>query len=97
MSGAHPWLKFYPRDWRGDQACGPFRSQRAACGSKCCASCMKRSPTAILILGGRAVSNDVLARVAGLGADECGALLAELESAGVLSRTPAAPSTHGDV
>jgi hypothetical protein len=44
-------------------------------------------PYGHLILGGRAVSNDVLARVAGLGAEECGALIAELESAGVLSRT----------
>jgi hypothetical protein len=45
------------------------------------------SPYGHLILGGRAVSNDVLARVAGLGVEECGTLLAELESAGVLSQT----------
>ncbi|HJR82571.1 MAG TPA: hypothetical protein VJ775_01465 [Sphingomicrobium sp.] len=45
------------------------------------------SPYGHLVLGGLAVSNDVLARMSGLGADECGALLSELESAGVFSRT----------
>jgi hypothetical protein len=45
------------------------------------------SPYGHLVLGGLAVSNGVLARMSGLGADECGTLVAELESAGVFSRT----------
>lgn len=45
------------------------------------------SPYGHLVLGGHAVSNAVLARMAGAGVDEVSALLIELESAGVLSCT----------
>lgn len=84
---AHPWLKFYPRDWRGDQALRAVSIAARGLWIEMLCIMHEASPYGHLILAGRAVSNDVLARVAGLGADECGALLAELESAGVLSRT----------
>lgn len=45
------------------------------------------SPYGHLVLGDLVVSNDVLARMAGAGVEEVSALLIELESAGVLSRT----------
>jgi hypothetical protein len=84
---AHPWLKFYPRDWRGDQALRVVSIAARGLWIEMLCIMHEASPYGHLILGGRAVSNDVLARVAGLGVDECGALIAELESAGVLSRT----------
>jgi hypothetical protein len=84
---SHPWLKFYPRDWRGDQALRAVSIAARGLWIEMLCIMHEASPYGHLILGGRAVSNDVLARVAGLGVDECGALLAELESAGVLSRT----------
>lgn len=87
MSGAHPWLKFYPRDWRGDQALRAVSIAARGLWIEMLCIMHEASPYGHLILGGRAVSNDILARVSGLGVDECGTLLAELENAGVLSRT----------
>lgn len=82
-----PWLKFYPRDWRGDQGLRAVSIAARGLWIEMLCIMHEASPYGHLILGGRAVSNDVLARVGGLGAEECGALVAELESAGVLSRT----------
>jgi hypothetical protein len=82
-----PWLKFYPRDWRGDQALRAVSIAARGLWIEMLCIMHEASPYGHLILGGRAVSNDVLARVAGLGVEECGTLLAELESAGVLSQT----------
>jgi hypothetical protein len=87
MTSAHPWLKFYPRDWRGDQALRAVSIAARGLWIEMLCVMHEASPYGHLILGGRAVSNDVLARIGGLGVDECGALLSELESAGVLSRT----------
>jgi hypothetical protein len=84
---AHPWLKFYPRDWRGDQALRAVSIAARGLWIEMLCIMHEASPYGHLILAGRAVSNDVLARVSGLGVDECGPLLSELENAGVLSRT----------
>jgi hypothetical protein len=84
---AHPWLKFYPRDWRGDQALRACSVSARGLWIEMLCIMHEASPYGHLILGGRAVSNDMLARMAGLGVEECGALISELESAGVLSRT----------
>ena len=84
---SNPWLKFYPRDWRGDQALRACSVAARGLWIEMLCIMHEAQPYGHLILGGRAVSGDVLARVSGLGADECGELLAELESAGVLSRT----------
>lgn len=84
---AQPWLKFYPRDWRGDQALRACSVAARGLWIEMLCVMHEAQPYGHLILGGRAVSNDVLARISGLGADECGNLVAELESAGVFSRT----------
>ena len=84
---SQPWLKFYPRDWRGDQALRACSVTARGLWIEMLCVMHEASPYGHLILGGRAVSNDILARVAGLGAEECSGLIAELESAGVLSRT----------
>jgi hypothetical protein len=84
---AHPWLKFYPRDWRGDQALRAVSIAARGLWIEMLCIMHEAQPYGHLILGGRAVSTDVLARVAGLGVDECGDLIVELENAGVLSRT----------
>jgi hypothetical protein len=84
---SNPWLKFYPRDWRGDQALRAVSVAARGLWIEMLCIMHEASPYGHLILGGRAVSNDVLARVSGLGAEECNTLVAELESAGVFSRT----------
>lgn len=84
---ASPWLKFYPRDWRGDQALRAVSIGARGLWMEMLCIMHEASPYGHLVLGGHAVSNDVLARMSGTGAEEIGALLAELESAGVFSRT----------
>lgn len=84
---SNPWLKFYPRDWRGDQTLRVVSLAARGLWMEMLCVMHEASPYGHLVLGGNAVSNDILARLAGLGTDECGALVAELESAGVLSRT----------
>jgi hypothetical protein len=84
---SQPWLKFYPRDWRGDQALRAVSIAARGLWMEVLCIMHEASPYGHLVLGGLAVSNDVLARMSGLGAAECGELLAELESAGVFSRT----------
>jgi hypothetical protein len=84
---SQPWLKFYPRDWRGDQALRACSVTARGLWIEMLCVMHEASPYGHLILGGRAVSDDILARVAGLGVEECSAMVAELESAGVLSRT----------
>jgi hypothetical protein len=84
---SNPWLKFYPRDWRGDQTLRVVSLAARGLWMEMLCVMHEASPYGHLVLGGNAVSNDILARLAGLGADECGALVVELESAGVLSRT----------
>jgi replicative DNA helicase len=65
MTSAHPWLKFYPRDWRGDQALRAVSIAARGLWIEMLCVMHEASPYGHLILGGRAVSNDVLARVAG--------------------------------
>lgn len=82
-----PWMKFYPRDWRGDQALRAVSIAARGLWMEMLCVMHEASPYGHLVLGGHAVSNAVLARMAGAGVDEVSALLIELESAGVLSRT----------
>lgn len=84
---SNPWIKFYPRDWRGDQALRAVSIGARGLWMEMLCIMHEASPYGHLVLGGHAVSNDVLARMSGTGADEVGALLSELESAGVFSRT----------
>lgn len=84
---SNPWIKFYPRDWRGDQALRAVSVAARGLWMEMLCIMHEASPYGHLVLGGLAVSNGVLARMSGLGADECGELIAELESAGVSSRT----------
>lgn len=83
----NPWIKFYPRDWRGDQALRAVSIAARGLWMEMLCIMHEASPYGHLILGGQPVSNDVLARMAGGGVDEVSALLIELENAGVLSRT----------
>lgn len=84
---AQPWIKFYPRDWRGDQSLRAVSIAARGLWMEMLCIMHEASPYGHLVLGGQAVSNDVLSRMSGTGVDEVSALLIELESAGVLSRT----------
>lgn len=86
---SQPWIKFYPRDWRGDQA---VRSvSLAARGLWMDMLCImhEASPYGHLMIGGQPVSEDALARVVGNDVGEVQALLVELHAATVFRRTRA--------
>jgi hypothetical protein len=82
-----PWMKFYPRDWRGDaklRACG-----LAARGlwMEMLAIMHEATPYGHLLMSGKPVTVQQLANMAGCGKAECSRALAELEGASVFSRT----------
>ena len=84
---SHPWLKFYPRDWRGDQALRAVSIAARGLWMECLCIMHEAKPYGHLLLNGDPVGDDALARMAGTPVDEVSALMAELRQAGVLSVT----------
>lgn len=84
----HRWSKFWWQDWQADQA---LRScSLAARGLWMDMLCIAHSgtPRGHVTINGQAVTTKRLATLAGTTEKECAKLLAELEEAGVFSRTP---------
>lgn len=86
MSAA-PWMKFYPRDWRGDQALRAVSISARGLWMECLCIMHEAKPYGHLALNGEPVGGDALARMAGVPVDEANRLMAELRQAGVLSVT----------
>lgn len=84
---ATPWMKFYPRDWRGDQALRAVSIAARGLWMECLCIMHEARPYGHLVLNGIPVEVDTLARMTGVSVDEASALLAELRQAGVLSMT----------
>lgn len=82
-----PWLKFYPRDWRGDQALRACSVAARGLWMECLCIMHEAKPYGHLLLNGSPVGDDTLARMAGTSVDEVQALMAELRQAGVFSVT----------
>lgn len=80
-------MKFYPRDWRGDQALRAVSLAARGLWMECLCIMHEAKPYGHLVLNGSPVDGDTLARMTGVPADEVTALLAELRQAGVLSVT----------
>lgn len=87
MSGDRPWMKFYPRDWRGDQALRAVSIAARGLWLECLCIMHEARPYGHLLLNGEAIGDDALARMTGASAEEVRALMAELRKAGVLSVT----------
>lgn len=87
MSHSHPWMKFYPRDWRGDQALRAVSLAARGLWMECLMLMHEAKPYGHLVVGREPPTDDVLARLAGCSPVEIQPLLAELESANVYSRT----------
>lgn len=83
----HPWIKFYPRDWRGDQALRAVSIAARGLWMECLCIMHEAKPYGHLMLNGKPVEGDTLSRMTGVPVDEVSALLAELRQAGVLSVT----------
>lgn len=86
MSGT-PWIKFYPRDWRGDQALRAVSIAARGFWMECLCIMHEATPYGHLLLNGRPVEGDTLARMAGVSVDEVSTYVSELREAGVLSVT----------
>lgn len=84
---SEPWMKFYPRDWRGDQALRAVSVAARGLWIECLCIMHEAKPYGHLVLNGAPVDGGTLARMTGISVDEVSALLAELRQAGVLSVT----------
>ncbi len=84
-----PWMKFYPRDWRGDQALRAVSIAARGLWIECLCIMHEAKPYGHLLLNGEPVGGDALARMTGTTVDEAQALMAELRQAGVFGLTRA--------
>lgn len=86
MSG-QPWMKFYPRDWRGDQALRLVSLRARGLWIEMLCVMHEATPYGHLLVGGQPVGDAALARLVGSNIEEVQALLVELRDAGVYRQT----------
>jgi hypothetical protein len=84
---SQPWLKFYPRDWRGDQALRVVSLAARGLWIEMLCIMHEASPRGHLLIGASAVTDAALARAVGTRTEEVQALLVELHDAGVFDRS----------
>jgi len=84
---AKPWMKFYPRDWRGDQALRVVSLAARGLWIDMITIMYEATPYGHLIIGDQPVGDADLARLAGTSVEEVQALLVELLAARVARRT----------
>lgn len=78
-------MKFYPRDWRGDQALRAVSLTARGLWMECLCLMHEAEPRGHLLLNGKKVAVDTLARMVGASSDEVSAAMQELQSAGVFT------------
>jgi len=79
-------MKFYPRDWRGDQALRAVSLAARGLWIDCLCIMHEAQPYGHLVLGSQPVTDVALARMTGTTPDQISELLGELESAAVFAR-----------
>jgi hypothetical protein len=87
VSAGKPWLKFYPRDWRGDQALRHVSLSARGLWIDMICIMYEATPYGHLLIGDQPVSEAALAKHAGSNVEEVQALLVELLAAKVCRRT----------
>lgn len=80
-------MKFYPRDWRGDQALRVVSLAARGLWMEMLCVMHEATPYGHLLVGGQPVSDAVLSRLVGAGVEEVQVSLVDLSTAGVLRRT----------
>lgn len=83
----HPWIKFYPRDWRGDQALRVVSLAARGLWMEMLCVMHEATPYGHLVVGAQPVTNDTLSRLTGASLSEVQAMLVELQNAEVLRKT----------
>lgn len=86
MTAAQPWMKFFPTDWRGDQALRICSLEARGLWIECLCLMHEAEPYGYLTINGRALDAGHLAKLTGMAEARIGELMAELETAGVFSR-----------
>lgn len=81
------WFKFYPHDWSGDRKLHMCSIGARGLWIEMLCVMHEAEPYGHLLTDGRPVTVRQIAALAGIPQAECGKYLAELESAGVYSRT----------
>jgi hypothetical protein len=84
---ADPWLKFYPTDWRSDPALRMCQLSARGLWIEMIALMHEAIPYGHLLVSGRSPTDAQLAVLVGTTPEQIPALVGELESAGVFSRT----------
>lgn len=82
-----PWLKFYPRDWRGDQALRLVSLPARGLWIEMLCIMHEATPYGHLVVGAKPLEAGDLARLVGISVEEVRALLVELTDAEVLRKT----------
>ncbi len=85
----NPWLKFYPSDWRADKALRICSIAARGMWMELLCIMHEANPRGHLVVNGVPLTDAQLAMLTGVAPVELGALLTELETAGVFSRTRA--------
>ena len=84
---SQPWIKFYPRDWRGDQALRAVSLSARGLWMDMLTFMHEGTPYGHLTIGAQPIEVDALARLVGARVEEVQALLVELRTAGVFRQT----------
>lgn len=84
---SQPWIKFYPRDWRGDQALRLVSLPARGLWMEMLCVMHEATPYGHLTVNGQPVGDADLARLVGATVAEVQALLVELRAAGVCRQT----------
>jgi hypothetical protein len=87
MAKKNPWMKFYPADWRGDQALRMVSLAARGLWMECLAIMHEAKPYGYLVVNGRPVGVDALARMVGASSDEVRIFMSELQEFGVCDVT----------
>lgn len=86
MPAKKPWMKFYPSDWRADQALRICTIAARGLWIEMLCIMHEADPEGCLLINDNPVTDSQLASLTGTPPDQLAELLAELESAGVFSR-----------
>ena len=86
MNSAQPWMKFYPSDWRADQALRVCSLAARGLWIECLCIMHEAIPYGHLTINGRPATDAQLASLTGTDPSTVRQLLTELEEAGVSSR-----------
>lgn len=87
MTADMPWFKFHPAAWRADQSLRVVSLAARGLWIECMCIMHEAIPYGHLVVNGRPVTDTQLAALTGTPPDQIAELLAELDAAGVYSRT----------